>query len=363
MPEVVWILIEALIKAVCILTMILLSAATFVYFERKISALIQNRYGPNRVGPFGVLQPFADVFKLFLKEDLVPKASDKWVHRYAPIISLGVTVAVFAVIPFANYFTIGTGETARKIYMGIAPNLNIGFLFILAMTSVGVYGITLAGWSSNNKYSLLGGLRSSAQMISYELSMGLSVIGVLLVSNYFTTSQNGSWTNTLSLNTIVMNQSGWKWNILLQPLGFLIFLVSAFAETNRAPFDLPEAEPELVGGFNTEYSGMKFGMFFLAEYGNMATSGAIITLLFLGGWQLPFPAQWLGLTEGSIWLAIAQFASFLLKIILVAVFFIWVRWSIPRFRYDQLMNLGWKVMLPLALLNIVITGIVLLIIS
>ena len=362
MSELVWILLEALIKAVVILTMILLAAATLVYLERRISAFIQNRYGPNRVGPFGVLQPFADVFKLFLKEDLVPKVADKRFHRLAPIISLGVTIAVYSVIPLSNYVNINTGETIRKVYFGIAPNVNIGFLFVLAMTSVGVYGITLAGWSSNNKYSLLGGLRSSAQMISYELSMGLSVIGVLLVSNYFTSSQNGNWTNTLSLNTIVINQSGWKWNILLQPLGFIIFLVSAFAETNRAPFDLPEAEPELVGGFNTEYSGMKFGMFFLAEYGNMATSAALITLLFLGGWQLPFPTSWLGLAEGSVLLALAQFASFLLKIIILAIFFIWVRWSIPRFRYDQLMNLGWKIMLPLSLLNIVVTGIILLII-
>ncbi|MBI5325193.1 MAG: NADH-quinone oxidoreductase subunit NuoH [Ignavibacteriae bacterium] len=363
MSELGWILIETLIKAVVILTMILLAAATLVYLERRISAFIQNRYGPNRVGPFGVLQPFADVFKLFLKEDLVPKVADKRFHRLAPIISLGVTIAVYSVIPMANYVSINTGETVRKIYFGVAPNVNIGFLFVLAMTSVGVYGITLAGWSSNNKYSLLGGLRSSAQMISYELSMGLSVIGVLLVSNYLTVADNTSWTNTLSLNTIVINQSGWKWNILLQPLGFIIFLVSAFAETNRAPFDLPEAEPELVGGFNTEYSGMKFGMFFLAEYGNMATSAALITLLFLGGWQLPFPAGWLGLAEGSLWLVLAQFASFLLKIILLAIFFIWVRWSIPRFRYDQLMNLGWKIMLPLSLLNIVITGIILMLIS
>ena len=358
MNNILWILVEVLIKAVVIITMILLAAATLVYIERKLSAFIQNRIGPNRTGPLGLLQPFADVIKLFMKEDIVPTAADQRFHKIAPIISLGVAVAVYSVIPFANYITIGT----HKIYMGIAPDVNIGLLFILAMTSVGVYGITLAGWSSNSKYSLLGGLRSSAQMISYELSMGLAVIGVLLVSNAFT-HYNGSWLNTMSLNTLVINQAGWRWNILLQPLGFIIFLVASFAETNRSPFDLPEAEPELVGGYNTEYTGMKFGMFFLAEYGNLATSSAFITLLFLGGWQLPFPASWLGLQEGTILLALCQFILFLIKILLVATFFIWVRWSLPRFRYDQLMYLGWKVMLPLSLLNVVITAIVILILQ
>ena len=346
MEEILWILVEVGIKAMVIITMILLAAAVLVYLERRISAFIQNRYGPNRVGPFGLLQPFADVFKLFLKEDLIPKAADRKFHTLAPIISLGVTIAVYAVIPFGDSFRLVFGEADKIIYMGIAPNVNIGILFILAMTSVAVYGLTLAGWSSNNKYSLLGGLRSSAQMISYEISMGLSIIGVLII------------TGSLSLIDIVSHQSGWMWNIVLQPLGFIIFLISAFAETNRAPFDLPEAEPELVGGFNTEYSGMKFGMFFLAEYGNMATSAAMITLLFLGGWQLPFFYDWLGFEQGTIILSLIQFIVFLVKIILVCVFFIWVRWSIPRFRYDQLMYLGWKVLLPLSLLNVVVTAIV-----
>ena len=341
MEQIVWIILEALIKGIIILTMIMLAAATLVYFERKISAWIQNRIGPNRVGPFGVLQPFADVFKLFLKEDIYPEAANKTFHRIAPIISLGVTISVYAVIPFANYFQIGE----KVIYMGIAPNVNVGILFILAMTSVGVYGLTLAGWSSNSKYSLLGGLRSSAQMISYELSMGLAIVSVILISG------------SLSLNDIVLQQHGWRWNIILQPLGFIIFLVSAFAETNRTPFDLPEAEPELVGGYNTEYSGMKFGMFFLAEYGNMATSSAITALLYLGGWQLPIPAEWLGLEQGSIGLALIQMLVFMIKIAFMCFIFIWVRWTVPRFRYDQLMYLGWKVLLPLSLLNIVLTGI------
>jgi NADH-quinone oxidoreductase subunit H len=351
MEELLWIIVETLIKAVFIITLILLAAATLVYSERRISAFIQNRIGPNRAGPQGILQPFADVLKLIMKEDIVPDAATKNFHRLAPIISLGVAISVYAVIPFGDYFTIGSGETQRIIEMGVAPNLNIGILFILAMTSVGVYGITIAGWSSNNKYSLLGGLRSSAQMISYELSMGLSVMGVIMVCG------------SLSLTDIVNHQSGWMWNIILQPLGFIIFLVSAFAETNRTPFDLPEAEPELVGGFNTEYTGMKFGMFFLAEYGNMATSSALISLLYLGGWQIPYSEIWLGLEEGSIWLALFQFAVLIVKILLLSIFFIWVRWTVPRFRYDQLMNLGWKVLLPLSLLNIVITGIIVFIIK
>jgi NADH-quinone oxidoreductase subunit H len=339
-------ILEIALKILLALSLVLSAAAILVYLERKISAFIQNRIGPNRVGPFGVLQPFADVLKLLFKEDIVPKAANKAFHTIAPIIALGVAVAVYAVIPFADYITIGE----KVIYVGLAPNVNIGILFILAMTSVGVYGLTLAGWSSNSKYSLLGCLRSSAQMISYELSMGLSIVGVLMV------------TGSLTLTGIVRFQEGWHWNIIYQPLGFIIFLVTAFAETNRAPFDLPEAEPELVGGFNTEYSGMKFGMFFLAEYANLATSSAIISLLYLGGWQMPFLYDWLALPDGSIALAIVQFLVFTAKIGLMVFFFIWVRWSIPRFRYDQLMKLGWRVLLPLALLNIAGTAIVMLLI-
>lgn len=343
MPEILWIIIEASVKAVAVVAGIQLMAALNVYLERKVAAFAQNRIGPNRVGPFGTLQPFADVLKLFMKEDLVPKNADKFFHSLAPILSLSIAIAVWAVIPFSSYIDIGD----RRIYMGIAPNVNIGLLFILAMTSVGVYGITLAGWSSNNKYSLLGGLRSSAQMISYELSMGLALVGVVLISG------------SLSMNDIVNHQlawGGWKWNIFLQPVGFLIFLISAFAESNRAPFDLPEAEPELVGGFNTEYSGMKFGMFFLAEYANMTTSSVLIVLLYLGGWALPFDKELLGLQDGSILLAVVNFGVFFLKVLFLLFFFIWVRWSIPRFRYDQLMNLGWKILLPLALANVIVTA-------
>ncbi len=344
MADIGWMLLEAAIKALVIINLLLVGAAMSVWTERRVSAIIQNRLGPNRVGPAGLFQPFADVFKLFMKEDIYPRVVDLKFHRLAPIITLGVAVATWAVIPLGSYFYIGD----TRIMMGIAPNVNIGILYILAMTSVGVYGLTLAGWSSNSKYSLLGGLRSAAQMISYELSMGLSIVGVILITGSF------------SLYDIVVDQSawaGWRWNVILQPLGFIIFLVSSFAETNRTPFDLPEAEPELVGGYNTEYSGMKFGMFFLAEYANMATASAIISLLYLGGFNLPVPPEVLGLEEGTIWLALAQFATIMFKVIVLIFFFIWVRWTVPRFRYDQLMNLGWRVMLPLAIVNVILTGI------
>lgn len=332
-----------LVKAVFVISIILTAGAVLVYLERKISGFIQNRHGPNRVGPFGAFQPVADVIKLFMKEDITPAAANPIIHRIAPIITLGVAIAVYAVIPFAHYIQIGD----MRIEIGIAPSLGIGLLFILAMTSVAVYGITLAGWSSNSKYSLIGGLRSSAQMISYELAMGLSLVGVIMM------------TGSLSPTDIVLGQSGMNWNIFYQPVGFIIFLICSFAETNRAPFDLPEAEQELVGGFNTEYSGMKFGMFFLAEYANIATSSAIITLLFFGGWQLPFVYEWLAFAPGSIELAVVQFLIFTAKVGFFSVFFIWVRWTVPRFRYDQLMRLGWRKLLPLAIANMAVTSVVL----
>ncbi|MBM2813830.1 MAG: NADH-quinone oxidoreductase subunit NuoH [Ignavibacteria bacterium] len=346
-------IIEVLIKGMVLVTFILLGAAVQVYLERKISAFIQGRIGPNRAGPFGLLQPFADVIKLFMKEDIFPKLAFKRFHQFAPVISMGIAIVVYAVIPFADPVKITMADgTVKEIVMGVAPNLNIGILFILAMTSVGVYGLTLAGWSSNSKYSLLGGLRSAAQMISYELSMGLAIIGVLMICGSF------------SLSDIVTHQKGWfwHWNIFAQPLAFIIFMVSSFAEMNRTPFDLPEAEPELVGGYNTEYSGMKFGMFFLAEYSNMATGSILLILLFFGGWHLPFPQEWLGLQTGSIALGIVQLAVFLFKLLAVIFFIIWVRWTVPRFRYDQLMHMGWRMLLPLALLNIAVTGIILFII-
>jgi NADH-quinone oxidoreductase subunit H len=254
----------------------------------------------------------------------------------APIVSITVAMATFAVIPFGDRITIFGHDVKLMI-----ADVNVGVLYILAMTSMGVYGVTLSGWSSNNKYSLLGGLRSSAQMISYELSMGLSVVGVIMVAG------------TLRLDRIVEMQEGLFWNFWRMPIGFITFLVASFAETNRLPFDLPEAEPELVGGYHTEYSGMKFGTFFLAEYANMITSSALIVTLFFGGWQVPYLSH-VGLSPLAV--SLIQVAAFVIKVGCMLVFYMWIRWTIPRFRYDQLMNLGWKVMLPLSLLNIAVTG-------
>jgi NADH-quinone oxidoreductase subunit H len=341
-------LLIAAVKAFIVVNSVLLAAAGLVYVERRVAAWIQDRIGPNRVGPFGLLQPFADVIKLYFKEDLVPALADRTFHRLAPLISIAVALSLYAVIPIADYILIA-GE---RVYLSVAPHINVGLLYVLAMTSIGVYGIVLAGWSSNNKYSLLGGLRSSAQMISYELTLGLSVVGVVMVAG------------SLDLYEIIQRQQQ-MWNIVYQPLGFLLFLVASFAETNRAPFDLPEAEPELVGGYHTEYSGMKFGMFFLAEYSNIVVASLMMTVLFLGGWHVPFVPQlpqWLGLQEGSVGMALFQSAVTLSKTAVLLFLFIWVRWTVPRFRYDQLMRLGWRVLLPLALLNILLTGLVLLVV-
>ncbi|MGA2669732.1 MAG: NADH-quinone oxidoreductase subunit NuoH [Ignavibacteria bacterium] len=331
-------IVISLIKIVLVIIILLIGVAYSVYAERRISAFIQNRLGPNRVGWEGVLQPFADVFKLVLKEDVVPEKATHSIHTLAPMISIFVALTTVAVVPFGNTIHL----FGRDIPLRIA-DVNIGILYILALTSLGVYGITLSGWSSNSKYPLFGGLRSCAQMISYELSMGLSVVGVILV------------TGSLSLQDIVLHQYGWKWNIILQPVGFITFLVAAFAETNRAPFDLPEAEPELVGGYHTEYSSMKFALFFLSEYANVIVSSSVITTLFLGGWQFPY-LQTFGLSP--LLTSLLQILTFSIKIVCMVFFFIWVRWSVPRFRYDQLMNLGWKVMLPIAFLNIIVTAIV-----
>ena len=324
----------------------MLGAALAVYAERRVSAFIQDRVGPNRVGPGGILQPFADVVKLVMKEDIVPRQANRFIHDLAPIISISIALSTFAIIPFGNTIEL----FGRHIKLMIA-DVDIGVLYLLALTSIGVYGVSLAGWSSNSKYSLLGGLRSSAQLISYELSMGLSLIGVIMISG------------TLRLDQTVLQQTAYwwgiipKWNIFLQPLGFITFMIASFAETNRLPFDLPEAEPELVGGYHTEYSGMKFGLFFLAEYANVITSSAVTVTLFFGGWHLPFAEQW-GLSP--LMLSLVQMLTFLTKVILLVLFFIIVRWTIPRFRYDQLMRIGWKVMLPMAIANFLLTGLVIL---
>jgi NADH-quinone oxidoreductase subunit H len=335
-----------IIKIAVVINAILLFVTVLIWIERRMSAFIQDRVGPNRVGPFGLLQSLADVLKLLMKEDIIPRNANKTIHDLAPIISIGVAFSTFAIIPFGSHVQF----FGHDIKLLIA-DVNVGVLYLLAITSLGVYGITLAGWSSNSKYSLLGGLRSSAQLISYEISMGLSIVGVLMIAG------------TLRLDQIVLRQTSYvwgfvpAWNIFYQPVAFVTFLVAAFAETNRLPFDLPEAEPELVGGYHTEYSGLKFGLFFLAEYANMITSSAVITTLFLGGWHFPYIEQ-LGLSP--LLVSVLHVAAFCTKVLFVLMFFIVIRWTLPRFRYDQLMNIGWKVMLPISLLNVLGTGIVIL---
>ncbi|MEI7907278.1 MAG: NADH-quinone oxidoreductase subunit NuoH, partial [Bacteroidota bacterium] len=338
--------IEALIKIIVVIFFILLPCVAYlgVQLERKLSAWIQNRVGPNRVGPYGLLQPLADIPKLFFKEDIVPAAANKFVHSLGPLISLTIAFSTFAVMPFGDTLPIVVNGVVHNISLQIA-NVNIGVLYVLALSSLAVYGITLSGWSSNNKYSLLGGIRSSAQMISYELSLGLSIIGIVMLSN------------TLQLNDIVKAQSGYylfgflpNWNIFVQPIGFITFFVAMFAETNRLPFDLPEAEPELVAGYHTEYTGMKFGMFMLSEFLAMFAAAGMITTLYLGGWQAPY-IEYLNLSPFVV--SLVQVGAFFTKFALIVVFFMIVRWSMPRFRYDQLMNIGWKVMLPAALANLI----------
>ena len=329
--SVLWWLVT-LLKVGVIFGAVLGIVAYMTLAERKVSGRIQLRFGPNRVGPFGLLQPVADGLKLMFKEDVIPDHVDKVIYVLAPAISTIAAFASYAVIPIGpptDFF----GLLPEPVPLQIA-DVNIGILYIFALSSMGVYGIVLAGWSSNNKYSLLGGLRSAAQMISYELSLGMSIVGVLMMSH------------SLSLTRVVEDQSN-LWYVFLQPLGFVIFLIAAFAETNRLPFDLPEAEPELVAGYHTEYSSMKFSLFFMSEYAAMFTISAMAVTLYFGGWQgLP------GL--GS--LGIPPVLWFVGKVVFFLFFFLWVRWTLPRFRYDQLMNLGWKVFLPLSLLNILLTG-------
>ncbi len=315
---------------------LLLAAAGMVWVERRLAAVLQQRIGPNRVGWAGLLQPFADVIKLMFKEELRPKAADAFLFGLAPIISAMCAFAAFAVVPFGGTTTL-LGLIPEGFPLQVA-DVNVAILVVFAIASMSVYGIVLAGWSSNSKYALLGGLRSSAQMISYELSYGLALAAVLLIGN------------SLSLTDIVNRQAGsWlgfipRWFIFLQPLGFFIFMTAGVAETNRAPFDFPEAEQELVAGYHTEYSSMSFAMFFLAEYVNMVTVSAVATDLFLGGWHGPLLPESLG----WIW--------FLLKVGFLLFFYVWMRWTLPRYRYDQLMAFGWKVMLPLSVVNLLVTA-------
>src|SRR5678816_3560063 len=315
---------------------IMLLVAATVLAERRVLALIQGRLGPNRVGYGGILQPFADFIKTMVKEDLVPDQSTRFVFLLAPMIAVITAIMAIAVYPF--------GPTITLPFIGpiqlVIARFDVALLYVLGVTSVGVYGIALAGWSSNNKYSLMGGLRSSAQMISYELALGLSLIGIILLSG------------TLDIYRIVEQQSGWyglHWNIIYQPFGFILYLIAAIAETNRVPFDLPEAETELVAGFHTEYSSIKFLLFFNAEYINMITVSMLATTLFLGGWNGPGVAQ----------IPLLGVVYFFAKILFFLFLYIWLRGTLPRFRFDQLMDFGWKFLLPVAILNIVLTATVL----
>ncbi|MBI3933045.1 MAG: NADH-quinone oxidoreductase subunit NuoH [Acidobacteria bacterium] len=330
-------LIFTLLKIVIVLIVLLTVVAYAVWFERKVVAHMQSRWGPTRVGPHGLLQPLADAIKLLTKEDITPAGVFRMVYLAAPALAVITALLAFAVIPF------GPSVQAGGIELFQISDLDIGLLFVLSVSSMGVYGIALAGWSSNSKYSLLGSLRSSAQMISYELVIGLSLVGVLLLSG------------SLSLRSIVESQAGtyWgfipRWNVFPQFVAFLCYLIAAIAETNRLPFDLPEAETELVAGYHTEYSSMKFAMFFLAEYANMVTVSCLATVLFFGGWQGPlFGPDWLLMVLPLLW--------FSLKVLCFLFLYVWIRGTLPRFRYDQLMAFGWKFLVPVALLNVVTTS-------
>ena len=354
----IWLyILTSVIKSAIVLVVLLTAVAYTVWLERKVVGHMQNRWGPTRVGPFGLLQPAADGLKFLFKEDLTPPHVYKPLFLAAPLIAVIFALTSIAVIPFGNSFTLGplTLPEFLPFHWGgavIGPysiplqitDVNTGLLLILGVTSIGVYGVALAGWSSNNKYSLLGGLRASAQMVSYEISLGLALVGVLILSGSF------------SLRAIVDAQGGhfWgfipRWNIFLQPVGFFCYLMAAYAETNRIPFDLPEAETELVAGYHTEYSAMKFAMFFMAEYANMITVACLATLLFFGGWHGP-------LFGPPILLALLPVFWFGAKIFAFLFLYIWVRGTLPRFRYDQLMAFGWKFLLPLALVNLIATAI------
>jgi NADH-quinone oxidoreductase subunit H len=333
--QLLYLLIEIIVKCIVVFAGLMLSFMYTVWLERKVLGHIQIRFGPNRCGPYGLLQPFSDAVKAFFKEDLVPGRSDKAIFILAPMISVTAAISLFAVIPFGNQFIIPGTDYVVKLRIA---DIDVGLLYLFGIASLGEYGIILGGWSSGNKYGLMGSLRATAQMISYETALGLSIIGVIILSQ------------SLRITEIINHQAGgfWNWNIWYQPVAFILYLICALAEINRTPFDMPEAEAELACGFNIEYSSMKFALYFMAEYFHTVTVAAVAATLFLGGWQPPLP--FLGFIPGVIWLC--------LKVFVVVFFFIWERGTMPRLRYDQIMKFGWKVLLPLVLVNLVITSLV-----
>ncbi len=331
---------SVVITVVFAITMVMAMYSTWA--ERKVAAFLQDRIGPNRAGVWGLLQPLADGLKLFSKEEFFPNTPNRFLFVVGPAIAMSTALMTSAVIPWGDHLVIG----GRTVILQ-ATDIDVSLLYIFGVVSVGVYGIMIGGWASNNKFSLMGAVRAASQMVSYEVAMGLSMIALLMM------------TGTLSLKEISIQQHGWHWNVIYQPLSFLIFLICAFAETNRTPFDLAECESELIGGYHTEYSSMKMGFYLFAEYANMFISSTIIAVLFFGGYNYPgmgwAESHW-GVNIANVLGILALFA----KLCFFIFFFMWVRWTIPRFRYDQLMNLGWKILIPLSILNIVITGICLL---
>jgi NADH-quinone oxidoreductase subunit H len=329
-----------LIFITVIFSLSLFIAMYTTYAERKLAAFLQDRIGPNRAGPFGILQPLADGVKLFFKEEFIPRSSDRWLFLMGPGFFMCTALMTSAVIPFAPDLVIN-GQTIKMQ----AADLNVGILYIFGVVSLSVYGILIGGWASNNKFSLMSAIRAASQNISYELAMGLSIVALIMVSS------------SLSLSSIVEQQAGLQWNVFYQPLGFLIFIICAFAETNRAPFDLPECETELIGGFHAEFSSMKLGFFLFAEYINVFISSAVLATLYFGGYQFPFVSEMEPGILKTVLGAVVMFG----KIFFFIFLFIWIRWTLPRFRFDQLMNLGWKVLIPLSVLNIILTALFILI--
>lgn len=329
-------IIEKLVLIVIVVMASLLIAMYATYGERKIAAVLQDRRGPNRAGPFGILQPVADGLKLFFKEEIIPDFSSKFLFILGPSLAMMTAIMTSAVVPWGDKVHLFNRDISLQI-----ADVNVGILYVFAVVSMGVYGIMIGSWASNNKYSLMGGLRAASQIISYELAMGISIIALLMV------------TGSLSLKEMVVQQQAGLWNIAYQPLGFLLFLICAFAECNRAPFDLAEAESELIGGYHTEYSSMKLGFYLFSEYINMFISSVIMSTLYFGGYDIPFVNE--ALYDQNL-MAILGILALMAKVICFIFFFMWVRWTIPRFRYDQLMNLGWRILIPLALFNMLITG-------